>query len=207
MTKIADYLNENLTVPNALSFMRIVLLIPLVMSVVSGDYITSLVILIISGVTDFADGYLARKFNQITNLGKVLDPTADKLTLIVVMVCTQLKFPEVFPFMIILVIKETLMLLAGAILLSMKERPPSAKWYGKLSTAIFYFSIITIIGLKAVFNYNNDEFNRIVMYITVGFMIYAITRYFKIFIDILKSRRRNNMSSNAIKIDNKKSAN
>ncbi|MBR2579106.1 MAG: CDP-alcohol phosphatidyltransferase family protein, partial [Clostridia bacterium] len=127
-----ENIKNNLTVPNALSFMRIIIVVPFVMSVVADDYITAVSILVISGITDFLDGMIARKFNQVTELGKMIDPTADKITLMAVMICVGLKFPAVYPFMIILILKEILMLAAGGILVLLGEKPPAARWYGKV---------------------------------------------------------------------------
>ena len=124
-----EYLTKNLTVSNVLSLMRIVTIVPFVMAVLSDDYITAVSILVISALTDFLDGAIARKFGQITDLGKMLDPTADKLTLMAVMICVGIKFPEVFPFMIILIVKEVIMLAAGAIMIALGCAPPAAKWY------------------------------------------------------------------------------
>ncbi len=189
--KFMEYLAKNLTVPNVLSLMRIVIIAPFVMAVLSDDYITAVSILIISALTDFLDGAIARKFDQITDLGKMLDPTADKLTLMAVMVCVGIKFPEVFPFMVILIMKEVIMLAAGAVMVTLGCTPPAAKWYGKVATAMFYVSIITIIGAKAFCNYSNGIFNRALMCITATFMFYAVFRYGQIFWTSIKNCENN----------------
>ena len=93
----------NLTVPNILSVMRIILIFPFVISILNDNYIHAGIILILSVISDLLDGIIARKLNQITTLGKILDPMADKLTLMAVMICFGIKFPCIFPFMIILV--------------------------------------------------------------------------------------------------------
>ena len=184
-----EKIKNDLTVPNALSLMRIVVVLPFVMSVIYDDYITAVAILIISGVTDFLDGIIARKFNQVTELGKMLDPTADKITLVAVMVCVGIKFPEVYPFMIILIAKELIMLAGGAVLISMEQRPPAAKWYGKAATAVFYVSIIVIIGAKAFFGYESGILNSVLMCLTAACMFYAVVRYGMIFLRSLKSKK------------------
>ena len=85
---------DNLNIPNLLSTLRIILIYPFIVYIISDDYIKSGIILGISGITDIFDGLIARKFNQITKLGKMLDPVADKLTLVSVMVCVGIKFSE-----------------------------------------------------------------------------------------------------------------
>ncbi len=179
-------LKSNLTVPNILSLMRIIILLPFAIFVVREDYIKAGLILILSGLTDLFDGYIARKFNQVTKIGKMLDPTADKLTLMAVMICVSLKFPSVLPFMIILIIKEVSMLVAGAFLLKKKKNPPSSKWYGKFSTFMFYVSITAIIGAKAVWNIDIEFLNIFLMSMTSICMLYSLWRYFNIFVSIIK---------------------
>lgn len=178
---------KNMSVPNMLSLLRIVIIIPFVSSFMKDNYILAGALLVLSGLSDLFDGIIARKFNQITPLGKMLDPTADKLTLMAVMVCVGLKLPKIFPFMILLIIKEVLMLIAGLILIKRNQSPPSAKWYGKLATVVFYVSVILIIALKALWGVDNGYINLILMIITAGCMIYALFRYFKIFISMIKS--------------------
>lgn len=182
----STYLKNNLTIPNILSLFRIFILLPFVFFVVRGNYLVAGLILIISGLTDLFDGYIARKLNQVTRLGQMLDPTADKLTLVTVMICVSIKFPKIFPFMIVLVTKEILMLMAGVVLLRNKKNPPPSKWYGKVSTVVFYISIITIIGMEAIWNLNLDSLNTILMFITSLCMLYSLWRYFKIFVSLMK---------------------
>ena len=122
----------------------------------------------------------------MTHLGEMLDPTADKLTLMTVMICVSVKFPKIFPFMIVLVTKEILMLMAGIILLKNKKTPPPSKWYGKVSTVVFYISIIIIIGMEAIWNLNLDTLNLTLMFITSVCMLYSLWRYFKIFVSLMR---------------------
>ena len=178
---IIENIKTNLNIPNVLSIFRIVILIPFVKYVLKEDYIMSGLILIISGISDILDGIIARKFNQVTDIGKMLDPVADKITLVTIMICVSIKFPKMLDFMIILVIKDILMLGAGVILLKNNKTPPAAKWYGKLSTIIFYISVICIISIKAIWNVDFEILNTFLMVFTVVFMIYSLWRYFEIF--------------------------
>ena len=98
----------------AIIFFRIILITPFVALFIVGRYITmdytpAIIVLVISGVSDFFDGFIARKFHQESELGKVLDPLADKLTLIAVGVCLICIEPYVLPLMIVMVIKSLLM--------------------------------------------------------------------------------------------------
>lgn len=174
-------IKANLNIPNLLSLFRILILVPFVNFVLKEDYLCAGLVLVLSGITDMFDGYLARKLNQVTDLGKMLDPIADKVTLVTIMICLSIKFPKMLSFMIILVIKEILMLCAGAILLKSNKKPPASQWYGKLSTIIFYISVIIIISLRALWSINSDTLNNFLMILTLVFMIYSLWRYFEIF--------------------------
>ena len=67
-------------------------------------------VLALSGLTDMLDGWVARRFDQITDLGKMLDPFADKLTQGVVALCIALRFPAIRPLLLLFILKELLML-------------------------------------------------------------------------------------------------
>ena len=185
------YMKTNLNIPNFLSVLRIVLLVPFVIFIEKDEYSRAGVILILSGFTDLMDGYIARKMNQITVLGKMLDPTADKLTLMTIMVCISLKLPRMFPFMVILIIKEVLMLTAGGILLKLNKTPPSSQWYGKLSTVVFYVSVITIISIKALLDKDIEVLNNSLMFFTSVCMLYSLWKYFGVFKKLIRSDKVN----------------
>ncbi len=188
MNELFDW-KKNMSVPNIISLLRIVIIIPFVSSFMKDSYILAGALLVLSGFSDMLDGMIARKFNQITPLGKMLDPTADKLTLMAVMVCVGLKLPKIFPFMIILVIKEVLMLAAGLVLIKRNQSPPPAQWYGKLATVVFYISVILIIALKALWGVDNECINLILMAVTAVCMIYALFKYFEIFVSMVKDNK------------------
>ena len=144
--------------------------------------------MLISGVSDMFDGLIARKFNQVTQLGKILDPIADKLTLIAVVICINILYPSVTLFVIVLFCKELLMLCGGCLLLKLKIKPPAAKWYGKVSTAIFYTAVVTVVLLKAVWNITNKPLIVILFSITTIAMLFSLVNYSIIFFKLIKNR-------------------
>lgn len=149
-------------------------------------YVLAALFLVFSGISDMFDGIIARKFNQITKLGKILDPIADKLTLLAVVVCMGIKFKEIIPLVVLLMVKDICMLLAGGFLIKKKIEPPSAKWYGKVSTIVFYVSVIIIVGLKAIFGISNSNLSVFLLSTTAIFMIFALIKYFELFLELLK---------------------
>ncbi|MCI7085048.1 MAG: CDP-alcohol phosphatidyltransferase family protein [bacterium] len=192
--KPADFV----TIPNLLTYLRILLIAPFVISFIKEQYILAMVFLGISALSDCCDGYIARRFNQITALGKMLDPVADKLTLLAVMVCITIMTPQVLPLMVILIIKDVSMLIGGTILLKKGLNPPAAKWYGKLGTIMFYGSVIIIVFLKAVFKIEIPVLDIILLSATAFVMIFALVKYFLIYKSLLreKNNKNNNIKNN-----------
>lgn len=134
-------------VPNILTIIRFLLIPLIVLYIFSGNYILAFVFFTISGMTDIADGCIARKFNLISNFGKLMDPLADKLTQIATL--TSLVFTDIIPIwiLIIVLLKEFIMIV-GASFLYGKDVVVYSKWYGKLATVLFYFAIVISLLLK-----------------------------------------------------------
>lgn len=179
-----------MTIPNAISFIRILLITPFVAFFIAGKYITkdytpAIIILAISGISDIFDGMIARKFHQESELGKVLDPLADKLTLIAVGVCLIFIEPYVLPLMIIMVLKDILMIIGGTIIINKGVIPPKSSWYGKASTFMFYISCGLVVSM-AIFDFRNETISLTVLGVTAGMMIFSLVNYMIIYFRIQK---------------------
>ena len=179
------------TVPNILTYLRIVLIAPFVAFFLMEEYGYAVVCIVLSGLSDCFDGLLARKLNQVTDLGKILDPIADKLTLIAVMICMVVYAPNVMPILIVLIIKDFAMLLGGCNLLKMGIAPPAAEWYGKVATIVFYFSVSIIVFLKAVIDFESLTLDIILLSLTSVMMVYALYRYAKTYRRLVREYREN----------------
>lgn len=114
------------------------------------DYQIAATLIALSGITDFLDGFIARKFHMITDLGKALDPIADKLTQVVITICLVTRFPYILIVVIILVLKEGMMGVLGVIFLKRNQMLNGAKLYGKISTAFLYVSMFVLILFPGV---------------------------------------------------------
>lgn len=134
-------------IPNALTIIRILLIPFIILYIFTGNYIFAFVLFTISGLTDIADGFIARKFNLISNFGKLMDPLADKLTQIATL--TSLVITDIIPIwiLIIVLLKEFIMIV-GASFLYGKDVVVYSKWYGKLATVLFYIAIVCSLLLK-----------------------------------------------------------
>ncbi len=161
------------TISNLLSLSRIIIL-PLVVYVIKNDiYQNNLLIiffLLFFIATDYFDGYFARKLNQITNLGKILDPLSDKITIIVIsyLISRYKAFP-IWAFYIIL-IREIFILLGSTILIKKKNFIPVSNIIGKSSIFFLCLSFLGYLFLKS---------NSLIPY---TFLIIALTLYIISFI-------------------------
>ena len=174
------------TVPNLLTYLRFVLVVPFVILFLNQKYLLSAICIGLSGISDCLDGFFARKLNQVTQLGKLLDPIADKVTLISVMLCMAFYAPNVIPILVVLIAKDVAMLIGGISLLKRKITPPAAEWFGKLATIVFYFAVCIIVFMKAAINYENLLLDDILLSVTAVVMLYALYRYAKIYRELIK---------------------
>ena len=128
-------------VPNALTIIRFLLIPFIVVNIFNGNFILAFIFFTVSGITDIADGCIARKFNLISNFGKLMDPLADKLTQIATIASLTLK--DIIPIWILaIVLLKELIMIAGASFLYGKDVVVYSKWYGKLATVLFYVAIV-----------------------------------------------------------------
>ena len=187
--------NVNLTVPNLLSVIRILVTPLYAYFFLKGETVAAVIILALSGMTDFVDGFVARHFNQVTEIGKILDPFADKITQGVIALCMAIRFPAICPFLILFIVKELGMLCCSVFLLfKKKKKPGAAKWFGKVSTVLFYISVMSIIIMilcstpEHIFN----TVSNVLLCITAVMMVYSAVNYFIIFRGILNSSAEDN---------------
>lgn len=172
MKKIAKH------IPNILTIFRFILIPFIVLNLANDKYLAAFVIFTVSGLTDILDGFIARKFNFITNFGKLIDPLADKCTQIITLATLALK--NIIPmWIIIIVILKEFIMVAGASFLYGKELVVSSKWYGKLATVLFYIAIVCSLFIKE-FNFTFD-FSLYIYYLALISTIFSLLMYIKAF--------------------------
>ena len=135
--------NKILTIPNLLSLFRLIL-IPVIVWLywVRKDYFPAGVLLIVSGLTDLADGYIARRFHAVSNVGKILDPIADKLTQAAMLFCLVTRFPLMAATFGFLVIKEIFIGTTGLLMIRKTGKVVGADFHGKVATTLLYAMMI-----------------------------------------------------------------
>ncbi len=177
------------TIPNVLSLLRIVILPIFIVLYIWSCHIDSQTmqyaafgLLVLSGLTDCFDGWIARKFHQESEIGKLLDPIADKLTQVAVVICLATQYQAFLPLLFICVIKEFLQGLGGLILLSRGSEMRASKWYGKVSTVVFYVCVAAIVLWKDM---PTNVLFALVLLIAL-MMLFAFVRYLMLFLSIRK---------------------
>lgn len=131
--------NNIITLPNILSFFRLLLIPCFVYTYTArNSSVETAAIILLSGITDICDGFIARKFSMISDLGKILDPVADKLTQLFMMMCLLDRFPAMMLPLIILVFKEFTTGIFSFVVIKKTGLVMSADWHGKACTALLY---------------------------------------------------------------------
>ena len=174
-----------MNIPNALSVVRIVL-IPIFLWVylLAGDqqgmYLLAAGVLLLSALTDMLDGMIARRCNMITDLGKVLDPIADKLTLGAVTVCLWIKMPFLWPLFVCFLLKEFFMMIGGIILYRKQVKISGARWFGKVYTVIFYCIVLAVIAFPQM----PRQMIATLFCIMVFFTLFTLVMYIPVFFQL-----------------------
>ncbi len=139
-----------LTVPNLLSFARLLILPFLYWELASGNLLRGLLVGFVFGATDFVDGYVARRFDQVTRLGQVLDPLSDRL--FIVTIAIGLVVSGLLPWWLVaaVVVRDVLLLAIGLIMMGRGGRPPPVTRLGKTATFGLMWSFVPLIAAGVV---------------------------------------------------------
>ncbi len=166
-------------IPNILTILRFIFIPIILYFIFTGNYVLGIVFFTISGITDVLDGFIARKFNLVSNFGKLMDPLADKLTQISVLAC--LVKVNIIPFWIlVIVILKELLMVVGASFLYGKDVVVYSKWYGKLATVLFYLAIVIslitkLLGLTGFWS----NFDLLIYCIALACTVFSLIMYVK----------------------------
>jgi len=186
-----DWKKDIFTIPNLLSMFRLILIPVYILIFIKAeeiwDYYIAAGILAVSCLTDLIDGKIARHFNMISNLGKILDPVADKATQFSLIVCLATKYRILWYLLLLFVIKEGFQLIAGGInLLKNRKMLKGAQLSGKICTAVLFVSLI----LMVMFPYMDELYLFILFSVDIICMIVAFLDYLITYI-----RRENKFQS------------
>lgn len=185
--KMKNLKKEVLSIPNIMGYFRIIL-IPIFLytyynATSAKDYYIVAGIVCISGITDFLDGYVARNFNMITELGKFIDPFADKLTQAALVFCLASRHKLMWYLVGLFILKEGFMAVMGIIMLRRGKKLDGAKWFGKVCTAVLYVVMFILILLPSI----NDFIANNLIIICGIFMLMSFILYIQVFYKMHKS--------------------
>lgn len=146
---IKDWKKEIFSIPNLLSCFRLAL-IPVYAYIYLNatqtyQYVIAGAIMAVSCLTDMIDGKIARRYNMITTLGKILDPLADKITQFTLTLCLSLEHPVLMPVLALFVVKELFQLIMGILHLRKGQMLPGALMAGKVCTTVLFVSLIALV--------------------------------------------------------------
>lgn len=173
-------------IPNLLSTFRIFLIPLYIYYIVQLETISAGLILIVSAFTDILDGYLARTYGWITQLGKVLDPVADKLTQTAISLSFIFLFKDYILLFWIIIVKEGILMIGSAYLMKQGIKLKGARWFGKVGTVAFYAIMILFILFPAI----PHGIKLSLMLLLVGLSLLSLWMYGSEAIQILKTKKQ-----------------
>ena len=158
--------------PNLLSLLRLAMIPLLLWLYLDREaYLLTAAVVVLSGATDVIDGIIARRYDLITDLGKALDPIADKLTQIAMLYCLGTSFPEIRILLGILIVKEVITGIMSLISIGKTGRVDGAQWHGKLTTVLLYAMIVDRIVPWL--------FSVLLTLACAGMMVFSMVMYWK----------------------------
>lgn len=173
-TEENKYQKKILTIPNLLSLFRLCLIPVIVwLYVVEKNDLWATLMLILSGLTDMADGFIARKFHMISDFGKIFDPIADKMTQFVMLLCLFTRFPHMMIPAALMVVKELAAGVTGLMMIHRTGVVEGADWHGKMTTAALY----TMMGLHFIWIGIPQQVSVLMVLVCTGLMILSAVLY------------------------------
>ena len=178
---IKDWKKDLFTIPNWLSLFRLVLIPVYVIiylnAVDAVDYAIAAGILAVSCLTDMIDGKIARHFNMISTVGKVLDPVADKATQFTLTVCLAIKYPVLWHLAVLFVIKEGFQLIAGLLAFSKGKMLSGALITGKICTCVLFVSLILLVLMPGL----SQTVINVITLVDAAFMLVSFIHYILVY--------------------------
>ena len=169
-------MNRNLNIPNTLSIIRAIFTIPIFILTIYNSYFWALILFIIASLTDLFDGMIARKLNQVTDLGKFIDQISDKIMINAIFIgLMQIKLIPGW-FVATLISRDTFV--SGIrMFLASKNIVVAADKLGKLKT-VLQMSLIILLYFYGITKFNLNILNEIMIYTTVTVSIVSGINYF-----------------------------
>lgn len=178
--------------PNILCYIRIIL-VPVFLYVYfmadqQSDYYIATAVVLASGITDFCDGQIARRCNMITDLGRIIDPVADKLMQLAMVVALTLKIKYMWLLVLYLILKEVVTSVTGLYVIKKCERRLNgAKWYGKVCTALLYVVMLVLVAFPNI----DTKVQNTLLIVCAGGLTLAFVMYMRLYMIMINDARYN----------------
>ena len=181
------------TIPNILTYIRILLVPVFVVVYINSrtwtDHAWAIAIVVLSALTDVIDGIIARKYNLVTDLGKIIDPIADKAMEFAMLICVIFKYRLVWILLVIFALKEIISVIFSTYLLKRGKHIDGANWAGKLCTVVLYGVMLAFI----IFPELPKKTEKILVIASAIFMFLAfavyMSQYVKLLVELKKEQR------------------
>lgn len=185
--KGVSWQKEFFSIPNCLCYFRL-LLLPVFVWVFFHDTPgkpnwAALLVIAVSGLSDCADGLIARRFHMVTEWGKIIDPVADKLTQLTVACCLTIRFPYMFILFAVMICKELVTGITTLVKLRKGLRIDSAMWFGKVATAVFDVLMVVVLGFGELLP---PAVNFACVLVTTALLLFAFVRYMMVLLKLGK---------------------
>jgi cardiolipin synthase len=144
------------------------------------EYLKAAAIVFLSGLTDFLDGFIARRFDMVTELGKLIDPLADKLTQASLIFVLVVKFKWMILLLVLFVAMQLFLLIAGLVMLRKGTKLNGAKWFGKVSTTVFYAVMLVLVAVPTL----STNITNVLMLICGAFLLLSFLLYIREYVDM-----------------------
>lgn len=184
MTETRESTKKILTIPNVLTVIRLFLIGVMVWYFTQHRPIAAMIVYLSASATDVVDGYIARRFNQISDVGKVLDPIADKGLTIAALICMMVQGYFDTALLIVIIVKEALMVVGGVLAYFVFKKVVQANLFGKLAASTYFLAVVLLFLHDMV-----APWDGWFMYLAVGLNILSMLQYGYLNI-VLESRRK-----------------
>ena len=161
--------------PNILCYIRILLVPLFVFIFLHKWYWQSALVVIIATITDVIDGWIARKFNLVSDWGKFIDPVADKLIQFAMLAVTIIKVPWILILIVAFILKEAILLVIGLYIYHKGRNLDGAMWCGKLCTVVLDCAMLILIAIPE--SCINDTLSLILIIIVFAFLLLSFVVY------------------------------
>ncbi len=176
-----------INIPNVLCYIRILLVPLFVYLFIKECYWQSALVVVVASATDVVDGFIARRFNMITDWGKFIDPLADKLMQFAMLIMAIFKSPWVWILVGLFFVKEVIMLIVGLYIYHLGDNLSGAMWCGKLCTIVLNGSLLLIIGLPMDMLVN--ELIITLIAVCSGFLIMSFCIYMNAYLKLYRGMK------------------